>query len=46
MLIVFFLNRLNDWLVATNDPWRCAPHGVLMDKGEFVDDVQCLTLGV
>jgi N-sulfoglucosamine sulfohydrolase len=36
--------RLNDWLVKTNDPWRCAPHGVLQDKGPYKDTPQCLTL--
>lgn len=45
-MFFFCLNRLDDWLIATNDPWRCSPHGVLMDKGEFADDAQCLTLGI
>ncbi|KAG4080106.1 hypothetical protein HA402_008177 [Bradysia odoriphaga] len=39
-------DRLGKWLVATNDPFRCAPHGVLQDKGEFLDDPQCLPLGI
>ncbi|GFR89905.1 N-sulfoglucosamine sulfohydrolase [Elysia marginata] len=26
-------NKLNAWLVETNDPWRCMPHSVLL-KGE------------
>lgn len=38
--------RLLDWQRQTNDPWQCAPHGVLQDKGEFKDDPQCLTLGI
>ncbi|CAO1370471.1 unnamed protein product [Diamesa serratosioi] len=37
--------RLSDWLVETNDPWRCAPHGVLEDKGSYLNEAQCLTLG-
>lgn len=39
-------NRLNKWLETTEDPWRCAPHGVLQDKGEFKDSPQCMTLGI
>lgn len=38
--------RLNEWLTITEDPWRCAPHAVLQDKGEFKDNPQCMTLGV
>lgn len=38
--------RLAEWLAQTNDPWRCAPHGVLMDKAEFKDAPECLTLAV
>ena len=37
--------RLDKWLVDTNDPWRCAPHAVFQDKGEYKDNAQCLTLG-
>lgn len=37
--------RLNKWLEDTNDPWRCAPHAVLEDKGEYKGNPQCLTLG-
>lgn len=37
--------RLFSWLQATMDPWLCSPDGILMDKGEFKDDPQCLTLG-
>lgn len=36
--------RLNEWLTFTNDPWRCAPHSVLQDKGDFKDNPQCMTL--
>lgn len=39
-------NRLNKWLEVTEDPWRCAPHAVLQDKGEFKDNPQCMTLGI
>lgn len=38
--------RLNKWLTLTEDPFRCSPHGVLQDKGEFKDNPQCMTLGV
>lgn len=38
--------RLQKWQALTNDPWRCAPHGVLQDRGEFKNNPQCLTLGV
>lgn len=37
--------RLNTWLKSTQDPWRCAPHAVLQDSGDFKDNPQCLTLG-
>lgn len=39
-------NRLSKWLEITEDPWRCAPHGVLQDKGEFKNNPQCMTLGI
>lgn len=29
--------RPNKWLTITEDPFRCSPHGVLQDKGEFKD---------
>lgn len=32
------------WQVETNDSFRCAPHAVLEDKGEFKGNPQCLTL--
>lgn len=38
--------QLMQWQIETNDPWRCAPHAILQDKGEFKDSPQCLTLGV
>lgn len=37
--------RLSDWLVETNDPWRCAPNAILEDKGSYLNEAQCLTLG-
>lgn len=40
------INRLSKWLETTQDPWRCSPHGVLQDKGEYKDDPKCLTLGI
>lgn len=39
-------NRLMGWQMKTNDPWRCAPHAVLQDKGAFKEKPQCLTLGI
>lgn len=36
--------RLNKWLEETNDPWICAPHAVLENKGFYKDHAQCLTL--
>lgn len=39
-------NRLKKWQQITKDPWICAPHGVLQDKGEFKNNPQCLTLGI
>lgn len=38
--------RLAKWQRVTADPWQCAPHGVLEDKGEFREQPQCLSLGV
>lgn len=37
--------KLWNWQVDTNDPWRCAPHAVLEDKGEYKGNPSCLTLG-
>lgn len=37
-------DKLWNWQVKTNDPFRCAPHAVLEDKGEYKGDPQCLTL--
>jgi N-sulfoglucosamine sulfohydrolase len=36
--------RLMEWQEKTGDPWRCAPHGVLEDKGEFAEEPTCLSL--
>ncbi|XP_058130265.1 N-sulphoglucosamine sulphohydrolase [Anopheles ziemanni] len=38
-------DRLQRWLEATNDPFRCAPDGVLQDTGEYRDNPTCLPLG-
>ena len=38
-------DKLWNWQVDTNDPWRCAPHAVLEDKGEYKSNPSCLTLG-
>lgn len=38
--------RLERWQKKTADPWQCAPHGVLEDKGEYTSEPQCLPLGV
>ncbi|XP_035777320.1 N-sulphoglucosamine sulphohydrolase-like [Anopheles albimanus] len=38
-------DRLQKWLEATNDPFRCAPDGVLQDTGEYLNNPTCLTLG-
>jgi N-sulfoglucosamine sulfohydrolase len=37
--------KLWKWQVETKDPFRCSPHGVLEDKGEYKDEPECLTLG-
>lgn len=37
-------NKLWQWQVETDDPWRCAPHAVLEDKGANKGNPQCLTL--
>ncbi len=36
--------ELNDWQRATNDPWVCAPWGVLESKGNFPSSGECLPL--
>jgi N-sulfoglucosamine sulfohydrolase len=36
--------KLLKWQIETNDPWRCAPHAVLEDKGEYKGNPECLTL--
>ena len=36
--------RLEEWLYKTKDPWICAPHAVLEDKGHFKDNPQCMPL--
>jgi N-sulfoglucosamine sulfohydrolase len=36
--------KLLKWQQDTSDPWQCAPHKVLEDKGAFKGDPRCLTL--
>lgn len=36
--------KLWNWQVDTKDPWRCAPHAVLEDKGDYKGNPSCLTL--
>ena len=36
--------KLLNWQVATSDPFRCSPHAILEDKGEYKGNPQCLTL--
>ncbi|KAL0279496.1 UNVERIFIED_CONTAM: hypothetical protein PYX00_001039 [Menopon gallinae] len=36
--------QLRAWLNNTKDPWICAPHGVLEDKGFYKDEPECLPL--
>ncbi|EDX12400.1 GD20145, partial [Drosophila simulans] len=37
--------QLFDVIVATKDPWRCAPHAVLQEQGVYKEQPACLTLG-
>lgn len=36
--------RLEEWQKNTNDPWLCAPHAVLENKGVYKAKQQCLAL--
>ncbi|XP_055607994.1 N-sulphoglucosamine sulphohydrolase [Uranotaenia lowii] len=36
--------RLWDWQALTDDPFRCLPGGVLLDKGEYLNNATCLAL--
>lgn len=36
--------RLFDWQKQTEDPWICAPHAVLEDKGDYKNNPACLDL--
>ena len=36
---------LFDWQLLTNDPWLCAPHGVLQNTGIYTHNPVCMTLG-
>ena len=37
---------LSDWQWKTNDPWRCAPDGVLQDAGKYKNNPECQTLNI
>lgn len=36
--------KLFNWQKATDDPWICAPHAVLENKGKYKNNPQCLSL--
>lgn len=36
--------KLYNWQNVTKDPWLCAPHGVLENKGNFKNASKCLPL--
>ncbi|XP_045478548.1 N-sulphoglucosamine sulphohydrolase [Harmonia axyridis] len=36
--------KLFEWQNKTQDPWICAPHAVLEDKGAYKNDPQCMSL--
>lgn len=36
--------KLFEWQKQTKDPWICAPHAVLEDKGDYKNKPQCLDL--
>ena len=36
--------RLNNWQNITQDPWICAPEGVLEDAGKYKNNPQCMPL--
>lgn len=36
--------RLYKWQTETGDPWICAPHAVLENKGLYKNNPQCLDL--
>ena len=35
---------LKAWQSKTEDPWICAPHAVLENKGRFKDNPNCMPL--
>lgn len=37
-------DKLMEWQKNTKDPWICAPHAVLEDKGDYKDNPQCMDL--
>lgn len=36
--------KLYNWMTNTKDPWLCSPHAVLEDKGNYKNNMQCLSL--
>lgn len=44
MVLKELKQKLFEWQKVTNDPWICAPHAVLEDKGLYKDDPQCMSL--
>ena len=36
--------QLFAWQNVTNDPWRCAPYGVLEDSGAYKGNPQCFSM--
>ena len=36
--------KLKAWQNKTRDPWICAPHAVLENKGRFKDNPRCMPL--
>nr|XP_002731812.2 PREDICTED: N-sulphoglucosamine sulphohydrolase-like [Saccoglossus kowalevskii] len=36
--------KLLSWQLATDDPWRCSPGGVLEDSGPYKENPQCMPL--
>ena len=37
-------SALKRWQWDTNDPWRCAPNGVLQDSAKYKESPQCFPL--
>lgn len=37
-------HKLFEWQSETEDPWICAPHAVLENKGAYKNNPQCMPL--